>query len=178
MGNPGFISVAPWPSHDPSQVDERVIIEEEFVKSLMNDIFSILHATKIKPKKVHIYTASNWKWDIYQTALGLTGKRTVTISALMKEVMATPELRRHARRVAPFVQKLVVELVKTDPEVVMARCRMGFIDEERVLNAVKEFYTGEFEASFEIHSEDHPEIDDPKGRASLAEPYRPAIYIE
>jgi leucyl-tRNA synthetase len=178
MGNPGFISVAPWPSHDASQVDERVVIEEELVKSLMNDIFSILQATKITPTKVHIYTASKWKWDVYQTALGLTRKRTVTVSTLMKEVMAIPELLRRARRVAPFARKLVDELVKTPPEILTARSRLGYIDEERLLNAAKEFYIGEFQASFEIHREDRPEIDDPKGRAPLAEPYRPAIYIE
>jgi hypothetical protein len=102
----------------------------------------------------------------------------VTVSALMKEVMAIAKLLRRARRVAPFARKLVDELVKTPPEIVTARRRLGYIDEERLLNATKEFYTGEFQASFEIHREDRPEIDDPKGRAPLAEPYRPAIYIE
>jgi leucyl-tRNA synthetase len=178
MGNPGLISVAPWPSHDASQVDERVVIEEGLVKSLMNDIFSILQATKITPKKVHVYTASAWKWDVYRTALGLARDRTVTVSALMEKAMATPELRHRARRVAPFARKLVDELMKTPPEVVTARSCLGYVDEERVLNAAKGFYTAEFHASFDIHREDHPEIRDPKGRAPLAEPYRPAVYIE
>jgi len=178
MGKSGFISVAPWPSHDPSQVDERVVVEEELVKSLMNDIFSILQATKITPKKVHVYTASEWKWDVYQTALRLTRDRMVTVNTLMQEVMTNPELRRHASRVVSFAQKLVNEMVKTPPEVAEARSRLGCVDEERVLNAAKGFYTAEFQAPFEIHREDHPDIDDPKGRAPLAEPYRPAIYIE
>jgi len=59
-----------------------------------------------------------------------------------------------------------------------SRLQTGVIDEFDVLKAAGEFYKKETNAEVKVYREDDREKYDPKNRAQLAQPYRPAIYIE
>jgi hypothetical protein len=50
--------------------------------------------------------------------------------------------------------------------------------EFNLLKEVKGFLEREFKCEVLIYCEDSPEIYDPKGRAVLARPCKPAIYVE
>jgi hypothetical protein len=55
---------------------------------------------------------------------------------------------------------------------------VGVLDEAACLRAAQSFLEGEFNAKVEVYGEEEPSKYDPKGRSTLAEPYRPGIYIE
>lgn len=40
------------------------------------------------------------------------------------------------------------------------------------------FFARELKVEVQVHAEDEEGMYDPKGRAKLAEPYRPAIFVE
>ncbi len=40
------------------------------------------------------------------------------------------------------------------------------------------FFSKELRTEVEVHGEEDASLYDPKGRAKIAEPYRPAIFIE
>jgi leucyl-tRNA synthetase len=54
----------------------------------------------------------------------------------------------------------------------------GTIDENQMLQEAKDFLRRELKAEIEIYSEEDSERYDPKKRAGLAKPHRPAIYLE
>ena len=58
------------------------------------------------------------------------------------------------------------------------RLEVGDIDERRVFAEAQTFFAKELKTEVEVHSEDDASLYDPKGRAKMAEPYRPAIFIE
>lgn len=178
LGKQPFISTSKWPSYDEAKIDIRVLEGEELVKTLRDDVANIIQATKTTPKKIFFYTASGWKWKIYMKTLALAAGGQAKVGDLMKESMADPELRKYAKQVSAFVQKIVADVNKMPAEIVRKRLDIRALDEMSIIMDARSFYSKDFNAEIIIHTEDDPDCYDPKDRARLAEPYRPAIYIE
>jgi leucyl-tRNA synthetase len=96
----------------------------------------------------------------------------------MKEALKDEGLRREAKRVAAFAQEIVEDLVKMPKEMVEKRLFMGQIDEFQTISDARGFLAKELRADVEVYLEEDPARRDPKDRGRLAEPYRPAIYVE
>lgn len=178
MGKENFISTAKWPSFDESKIDEIILMGEERVKALEDDISKIMRVTHISPQKICLYFASKWKWNIYLKALELAQKTSLNMKRLMELLLADPNLRKRAKQVSAYAAKTVPNIKKSDPGLIRKHIKLGYLDEHQILGAVKDFYQKEFKAQIEMYNEDDEKIYDPKNRASLAEPYRPAIFIE
>jgi len=178
MGGPGSISKAEWPKHDEKMIDAKVEGTESIVESTLEDTANIAKATKMKAKKVYYYAAADWKWRVYLKALQKTEAGKLNFSQLMKELLADPEMKRRAKELAKFVQKCCDDLSKMAPDMRQSRLQAGFIDEFEALKAAENFYKKENDAEVKVYREDDGEKYDPKNRAQLAQPYRPAIYIE
>ncbi|UCH69755.1 MAG: hypothetical protein JSV29_05785 [Candidatus Bathyarchaeota archaeon] len=54
----------------------------------------------------------------------------------------------------------------------------GSVDEFKTLIEAESFFQKELDAEVHVYSEEAPQRHDPKKKAELARPYRPAIYIE
>lgn len=178
LGKEGFVSTMRWPEYDESKIDAHALLGEELITSLREDILSILNATKLTPKRVTFYTATPWKWKIYLKALELAKEENLQVSPLMKEALKDEGLRREAKRVAAFAQEMMEDLVKMPKEMVEKRLFMGQIDEFQTILDARGFLAKELRAEVEVYLEDDPARRDPKSRGRLAEPYRPAIYVE
>ncbi len=178
LGRQPFISVSPWPSYDEAAMDAAVLEGEELVKTLRDDVANIVLVTKASPKRIFFYTASGWKWRVYLRALRLAAEGQVKVSELMREVMADSELRKNAKQVAAFVQNVVGDVGKTAADVARKRLELGVLDEVHIIEDAQDFYGKEFNAEIIMSRDDDAGRHDPKNRAVLAEPYRPAIYVE
>jgi len=177
LGEKGFVSTASWPKYEEEKVsleDEEV---EELISLLVEDTKNILRVLNVQPKKICYYVAAKWKWETYLKILekrknGVLGRETI------KEFMVQPEIRRMGGKAAKFIGKTIDEVLKMPGELLEKRLRIGFLDEYSYLLEAKNFFGREFKAEVEVFREDSPNIFDPKNRGSLAEPYRPAIYIQ
>jgi leucyl-tRNA synthetase len=178
LGKKGFVSTMRWPEYDESKIDPKALLGEELIMSLREDTLSILSATKLIPKRVSFYTATPWKWRIYLKALALAKVENLHVSSLMKEAMKDGDLRSEAKRVAAFVQEIVEDLVKMPKEMAERRLATGQIDEFQTISDARGFLAKELRAEVDVYREDDPARRDPKDRGRLAEPYRPAIYVE
>jgi hypothetical protein len=94
----------------------------------------------------------------------------------MKALMEDPELRSRGGEVQALAKRLVPETARLGPEERAARAAP--FDERAYLLAAKHFLEEEFKARVEVFEADGKGIEDPKGRARLAVPWRPAIYVE
>ena len=178
MGGKEFVSLTPWPSADESKVDIKAEESETLVMNVLEDTQNITKATGVVPKRVCYYTAASWKKQAWINALEKSTKGKVTQKDMMKELMAKPELRANAEKVSKYVTQMLEELSRISEERQKRLLEVKSIDEACVLKDAKSFLEKELNAKVEIYEEEDPARYDPKTRAQLAKPNRPAIFIE
>jgi leucyl-tRNA synthetase len=178
IGGKGFVSLTSWPSVDESKLDAAAEENEKLVTSVLEDTQNILKATGAVPKKVCYYVSASWKWQTWLNALEKSVAGKLAQKDLMKDLMAKPELKAKADKVSKFVGQIVDELNRMPEERKKQLLQMRSIDELQTLNDGKGFLGKELDAEVEVFGEEESELYDPKSRAQLAKPYRPAIYVE
>ncbi|KPV61862.1 MAG: Leucine--tRNA ligase [Candidatus Bathyarchaeota archaeon BA1] len=178
MGRKGFISLASWPTYDKTRVDVKAEENEELIKNMQGDTLNIIKATRIAPQKICYYVAAPWKWKAYLKSLEKSISTRITLADLMKELMTDPDLKRMAERVSRFAHRIIEEVNRMAEDKKRRRLQIGSVDESRVLREAESFFEREFHAKVSTYLEEDPRCYDPKRRAGLACPYRPAIYVE
>ncbi|MDH5754789.1 MAG: leucine--tRNA ligase [Candidatus Bathyarchaeota archaeon] len=178
LGEKTFISLSSWPKTDEKTIDIMVEESENFIKSVIEDTLNIIRATKTTPSKIYYYTSAPWKWKIYLTMLEKATSGTLETSTLIRELLKEPELRENAKEVARMVPKIADEIMKMPETKKERQLSIGALDEDEILKNAKIFLKEEFKAEIHVFGENDPKRYDPKQRAKLAKPYRPAIFIE
>ncbi len=178
MGGKGLVSVAAWPSPDSARIDVRSEESEALISATLQDTLDIIKATGITPKRIHYYTAAAWKWFAYSRAIQKASSAKVVQSELMRELMKDNTMKKQAKPLAKFIGQIADEVNRMSAERQQRQMQAGTMDESHILKEAEAFFRRELNAEVHIYSEDDPERYDPKSRAQLAKPHRPAIYIE
>jgi len=178
IGKEGFVSLAEWPKYDEKKVDIQAEETENLIKNVLEDTSNILRATKMVPKKICYYSAAPWKWKVYLTALEKSTSTKITLSDLMKELMTDSEFKKMSEKVAKFARQIMEEINQMPGDKKQRQLQTGPIDENKTVKEAENFFEREFNAKIHTYREDDPKRHDPKRKAELARPYRPAIYIE
>ncbi len=173
----GFVSLADWPVYDENKVNVQAEETETLIKNVMEDTSNILRATKMVPKEIYYYSAASWKWKVYLTAIKKSISGTLAISDLMKELMADPELKTVAAKVAKFARGITQEINRMPEDMKQRQLQIGALDEAALLGKAEAFFGREFNVKVHTYREDEQNIQDPQRKAGYARPYRPAIYI-
>jgi leucyl-tRNA synthetase len=162
---------AAWPTVDDAFVDESVLAEERLVEDLTADVNDIVDVTETDPDVVRVYAAADWKYEV------LDAVRDVgpDVGQVMSEVMSNPELREKGDAVNDLVQDLVSFVRERDAESLDA---LEAVDERGVYENAASFLAREFDADVDVYAEDGDDVVDPAGKATRAQPYRPAVHIE
>ncbi len=92
--------------------------------------------------------------------------------------MRDPYLKKMAKQIAVFVSQMIIEINKMPEERKNRDLKVGVINEDEALKEAEDFFKRELNAEVSVYSEEDPKRYDPKNRAKLAKPCRPAIYIE
>jgi leucyl-tRNA synthetase len=178
-GEEGFISKAQWPVFNEGKVDLAAEEQENLMTDIIADTGNILKATKISPKRIVYFTAASWKWQIYLKVLEKSLSGEAKINELMREFASTPELKPHMKEVAALVPKVIKALTKQSAARKANMQSIKAVDEKAIVQASLGFLRDRFGAEEVcVYSEDDKDRYDPKGRASMAMPYQPAIFIE
>jgi len=178
LNKSGFISLTDWPVYDENKVNVKAEETENLIKNILEDTANILRATKMVPKEIYYYSATSWKWKVYLTALKKSVSGPLAIGDLMKEMMADPELKTVAGKVAKFAQGITEEINRMPEDMKQRQLQVGALDETSLMEKAAAFFEREFNTKLHTYRENDSNIHDPKRKAGLAKPYRPAIYIE
>lgn len=178
IGGEDFVSLASWPTYKEERVDVTAEENEALVRSVLEDTLNIIKVTGIAPKKVCYYAAAQWKWKVYLKSLEKSVSTRIALSDLIKELMEDPELRMIAERTVKFVQQITEEVNRMPNDRKRQQLQTGVLDESQILREAKSFLEQELRVRVFTYHEDDPKRHDPKRRAGLTRPYRPAIYIE
>jgi leucyl-tRNA synthetase len=179
MGGTGFVSLSAWPQYDAQKVNLVAEESEVLLKSVLEDTLNIMRATGLTPKKVCYYTATRWKWDVYRKALTMAQEMDrVTQSDLMTELMKDAEMKKKAKPVAGFVSQIIDDVNRAGRGRSERLLALKVLDEQAVLRDAERFLNQELSGQIQVYGEDDEQRYDPKKRAQLAKPLRPAIYLE
>jgi len=178
MKEEGFISLAEWPRISEKHIDIPAEEQENLIKEVIEDTLNVLRATKITPKKIFYYTASSWKWKVYLKVLDKSRYGEVKLNELMKEFAAEEDLKRNIKEIAKFASKILKEISRIPEKRRENMLRIGAFNEKEVIEGALGFLSERFKAQVMAYSEEDKERYDPKQRALMSMPCRPAIYIE
>jgi leucyl-tRNA synthetase len=178
LGKQEFVSTAKWPELDISKIDLKVEEKENILVDLIEDTLNILKATKIKPKQIYYYSASDWKRKIYQDLLEHAIQGQINFKDVMKEFAQNPAKRKNMKLIASYVPKALKVLNKYPKERKKRLKETMISDEKEFIESAKTFLEKRFKTQVSVYEEDDKERYDPKNRATLALPGQPAIFIE
>ncbi len=158
-----FVSKAKWPEYDSDLMDEKIQKGEEIIEELVNDINEIEKIIDVKPEKIHVYVAPEWKWNVLEIARGI-GKPNVgqIMGKSIKE-----NLHDDKKELSDYAKKIARAMTKIN--------YVGKLDEYSVIKDALEFLSRESGAEVVVYKEPNY---DPEGKSANAIPYKPAIYIE
>jgi len=165
IGKTGSITDAEYPLTIDDHISEDVEQLEDYLNQTVEDIRKILKVTKMEPSKMVLYTSTDWKYEIMRTVVN-TGD--FNVGNLMKSVMQDPELRKLGKQ----VNKYIVQLVKDRPTFAPA------FDEYDALKENLDYISREFNCEVEVYRAEDEKKYDPQGKAGVAKPYKPGIFIE
>jgi leucyl-tRNA synthetase len=174
--NNEFVSNEKYPIFSEKEIFEKEEVGEYLLSKVTDDISEILKVTKIKPKKICIYTSPSWKQDIYKKAIKLAEESKLNVGQIMKDVMNDPKMKALAKQVSQFVSKLPGEVMKLN-ENDKNRYLIDMKEYDYLIKSI-EYLKDIFSCEIEIYSSDDKNVNDPGNKIRFAIPLRPAIYIE
>ena len=171
-----FVSFAAYPVYDDDLVDNSAEFAEELVSNTLADIEEIARVTKMSPNKVILYTSPKWKTEASRVAISMQREGSLNVGALIKSLMARPDMKRHGKEVPAFVKKLVPDITSMNTEKIGMLVDFD-LNEEAILKEASGFLAVEIGCPVEVYSADKPQYD-PEKKSRFAVPLRPAIYLE
>ena len=177
LGQKGLVARSSWPEADKKLDDPGVERAESLIGEVLDDTGEILKATRVKPGKVWFYTSAGWKWRVFLKALE-TVESGADQGGFIRMVMADAGLRSLGKTAADYAARMFQQARRLGEGERKARLQSGLVEEREVLAGAVDFLRRELKAEVRVWAETDEDVDDPKGRARLAEPYRPAIYVE
>ncbi|MGI0084567.1 MAG: class I tRNA ligase family protein, partial [Nitrososphaerales archaeon] len=177
MGHTALISTSPYPIPDLSKLHPEAELAEMSVQRLISDAQNIMRVISQKVSSIHLYLAPEWSYRLLDQAIVIRDGRNKTRDILQAFFDANPDVpRREVADMLPKITKTINELgddfVKTYAEAA------NKLDEEKTYSCAINYLEEELSAGVVIHPNDEPSKFDPKQRAKLALPLKPALYLE
>ena len=166
LGKKTFVSLEGWPLVDEEKILFNIQDEEKLVENVVDDVRSVMKLVNVKAKKVTLFVAEQWKYDLY-TMLNEEVDFSVKIEmkVIIDKVMSDSKFKDYGKEVMKIVSKVVKN-----------RSLSKFVDKEsefNVLEEARDFLEDEFSVDFEVvKGEDSKEL---KAKQSL--PGKPAILV-
>ena len=177
LGNDESIMYSTWPKVDQTKVDYTADESEILIMNLCIDVQNIIKVTKIKPKTIFIYTATEWKWNIYRKILNAIIEGKTNFGEIMKLLVSDPSTDR-VKQSPDTVRRIIGDILSDPLDSRHRKAKLTSLDESRIFDDAKSLFVKEFAVETVIYNEDDEEKIDPKNKAKMARPYKPALYIE
>lgn len=177
LGNDKSVMHNDWPQIDQSKVDYEADEAEILITNLVADIQNIIKVTKIKPSKIFIYTAAEWKWIVYRKILDAIIEGKTNFGEIMKLLVSDPKTS-NAKQSPDMVKRIIEDVLSDSLDSRHRKAELGSIDELKIFDDAKSLFVKEFAAEIAVYNEDDAGKIDPKNKAKMARPCKPAVYIE
>ncbi len=156
-----FVSTAEWPTSDDNKINADAESGEDLIKKTLNDIEEVRRIAKIRPKKISLFVAEDWKFRVYQKVLR---NKTSSVNDITKEIMGSGS---YGKATVMYIQTLYKKINDLQP--VLPRSKQFALLKEA---------TGflEKETGCQIAIVDSDNTDNPKAKSST--PNRFGLFME
>jgi len=159
LGKKGFVSIEKWPEYDKKFISEELYLSKKLLETTLEDVEEIKKLSKIKPRKIHIFVASPWKYKAYDLA-------RESKENLIERAMGIKEIRENGEIAVKYLKYLMREF--EFPEILTHE------KEKSLFRELKKFFEGEANCKITITDEQKSD----KLKAKQARPMKPALYLE
>lgn len=159
----GLISNQMLPNADVKKIDDKIEIAEDFLLNVNNDVKKVLKLTKMKPNKITIFVAPEWKRIIYGEAAKIKNP-----SDIIKTFMNYEEIKEVGKEAVDFVNYLGKHSSELSEKVLTTEEETSYLKDS--FNFLRE----NFKAEIVIENSD--DSDNQKAKNSI--PMKPAIFVE
>jgi leucyl-tRNA synthetase len=175
----GYVSTTSWPSPNEKLVDMAAEEKENYLMKVSEDTREIIRVTNIKPKRIFYFTSPKWMHDVYKLMLEAASKDgAADVGSVMKGIMSKPFAKGKEKTIAKFIQSAYNSTIKIMPRHLVQRRIKAEFDEKSILEDALTFLKNQFSAELKVFDAEDRDIYDPAKKSSVAQPYRPSIYIE
>ena len=172
LGNIEFCSLRNMPQIKPNTKAISLTLQTAYVKSLIDDIQSIIDLKRSSPKKIIIYIAPAWKQELYEEISKILGGESFNMGKIMGKIKSDPRFSSKMNVIAKELKS-----VRGDAKVF----RKEYIGTEMELDAIngyKQYLTKHFNCTIDVYVTETETVIDPMKKASKAQPTKPALYME
>ncbi|HIC99653.1 MAG TPA: hypothetical protein EYP08_08585 [Pyrodictiaceae archaeon] len=129
FGKKTYVSLETFPVAEERYIDDTLELGEEFLVSTIEDIKRIVEIAKIEPKRIYLYTADSWKYEVLKI---MNENKDKSVKELIPIIMKNQEFRRYGKEIPKLVRDLMEIGIKP------------VINEEEVLKDGKSLIEREF----------------------------------
>ena len=159
LGKKGFISLEKWPKVNEKYLDEGFERGEQLVRDTLSDIRQVIELVGKKPKKVTLFTAPEWKREVYKGVK--EGKQ-------IKDFMQDDKLKKYGKEVAKYVPALMKKKEQLFENIMTQK------EEIKVFEESKEQIKEALECKVEIVKAE----DSKEAKAKSADVQKPGVFVE
>jgi leucyl-tRNA synthetase len=163
LGNKKLVSISEWPRYERKLINADVELGEQLIKQTIDDVREIQKIKTMRPKKVVIFVADSWKFDVYNMVLRNKGR---PMNDITKEIISG-DLKRYGNATVSFIQSLYRRINEITPILPKQ-------EQIKVLNEARPFLENEIKCHVAII--DAEKSQDKKAKA--ATPQKPGILLE
>jgi leucyl-tRNA synthetase len=177
LGGSKFVTLETYPEFDEQLYKPELDFAENYLKSNIDDIKEILKVTNIEPKKIVLYTAPSWKYQVFERFLdAFETEEKPQVNIIVKSLMQDEAMRKNGKEVSSYAQKLSKDIMKMNKNE-RAKMKLDF-NEFEFLDSCIEFLKNEYSCDIEVFEAGSKDMFDPQNKSRAAVPFRPAIYVE
>ncbi|MBU4070740.1 MAG: leucine--tRNA ligase [Candidatus Thermoplasmatota archaeon] len=169
--NADMVSASRYPDTSEFNIDEKALEIEEYLESVLADISGILKMTGMIPKRICLYTAYQWKYEV-QRMMAQEGK---DMGAVMKHAQLVPELKSKSKEISAFASRLMKDMKRFGDGGIPVNEQN---EELEALRAAIDLFGKEFSCEVSVFSGDEPDLYDPSNKRNVASPGKPGIHVE
>jgi leucyl-tRNA synthetase len=177
LGGAELISISKFPKPDFSRINSLALVAEVLVQQLVEDAQSITKLLQNAPSKLYVFVAPSWAYNLVSLAIQSRKGRIKTSDSLTESFAKLPKVPK--KDVANTFPRIVKTLNQLGDDFVDLFSRISEEFEERVIYSdALHYLEREVGSKIVVQSAEDPKKYDPKEKARLALPFKPALYFE
>ncbi len=163
LGGKGFVSVAEWPEYNGKETYPEAELSEVLVQQVLDDVENIQKIAGIKPGKITLFVAEDWKFHVYDIILRNKNK---SLNEITNGIMRG-DARKYGKATLNFIHSTYRKINELKPVILRKR-------QLEIMEEAKDFMKRETKC--DIETIDAAKSENQKARQ--ATPQKPGILLE
>ena len=177
FGSKELVSTTEFPKVDTNRIHIAAELSEFLIDKLVQDVHNITKLLYEKPKRLFVYLAPAWKYNLFRKEIESRRAKSKTSELLRRFFESEPSIsKKEIADTLPRITKTVNELGEDFVNKILKETKA--LDEKSAYGEAQQFLAKELEIEIQVKSPNEPGIYDPKEKAKFALPFKPALYLE